>query len=330
MRLFTKLAIPIDVARDASVCLLVIVFSMGVGHFYTEGDQMHYIAAYEAMADSDLFNGFWIYKSHITTEEPVHFFISWIFSSVIGANKLFVMSLSNGLLAFLLIRVVKKIGGATSVAYVFVLSNYYFIVVYLTAERLKFSFIFLLLALLALERPKAPYLLFLFSVLSHMQMLILLVAREFQRLALAIVRMFQRLSFSKSLISYLIALVFAMFVFFHFFGEYLLWKVPQYMGAVGLSSVWQTALFMLMTLAYVSDRMQVILFFIPIVVASLVVGPERVVIIAYFVFVYYAVQYRRGLNYGIGLSALYFGLKSIGFLANIFSTGQGFSDGLAE
>lgn len=330
MKFFKKLAIPIDLARDVSACLFVIAFSMGMGQFYTEGDQMHYIAAYEAIADSDLLNGFLIYKSYITTQEPGHFFVSWIFSSVIGFNKLFAMSLSNGLLAFLLIKLVKKIGGAPSVAYLFVLSNYYFFVMYLTAERLKFSFIFLLAAMLVIERPKAPYLLFVFSVLSHMQMLILLVAREFERYSLSTVRMFQRISVNKSLILRLIMIFIAMFVLFYIFGEYLLWKVPQYMGASGLSSIWQSTLFMLMALVYVKNKRQIVLLFIPIIVTSFIVGPERVVIIAYFIFVYFAIQYKRGLNYGIGLTMLYFGIKSVGFLFNILNTGQGFSDGLPE
>lgn len=330
MRFFKKISIPIDVISDIAVCLLVVLFGLVLGQLYINGDQMHYIAAYEAIANSDLLSGFWIYKSHITTEEPVHFFVSWIFSSVIGLDKIFAMSLSNGLLAFLLIRVVRQIGGAPLVAYTLVLSNYYFIVMYLTAERLKFSFIFLLLALLVSARPRAPYLLFIFSVLSHMQMLILLAAREFQRFVLVTIRIFKRFSIKKSFISYIIALLFAMIVFFLFFGEYLLWKVPQYMGALRLSSIWQTTVFMLITLIYGKNRSNVILFFTPIVAASLIVGPERIVIIAYFVFVYHAIQYKRGLNYGIGLSALYFGFKSIGFLSNIINTGQGFSDGLPE
>lgn len=330
MRLFTKLAIPIDVAKDVSVCLVVIAVSMGLGRLYTEGDQMHYIAAYQAIADSDLFNGFLIYKSHITTVEPGHFFISWIFSSIVGFNKLFAMSLSNGLLAFLFIKLVKKIGGAPSIAYLFVLSNYHLFVLYLSAERLKFSFIFLLLAMLLIERTKASHLLFIFSALSHLQMLILLVAREFERYFLSILKMLQRLSVKKSIISRLIMICIVSFALFYVFGEYLLWKIPQYMGSSGLSSIWKPTLFMLMTLVYVKNRGQVVLFFIPIIVISLIVGPERVVIMAYFVFVYYAIQYRRGLNYGIGLTLLYFGMKSIFFLSNILNTGQGFSDVLPE
>lgn len=303
---------------------------MAIGQFYTQGDQMHYIAAYQALADFDLFNGFLIYKSHITTEEIGHFFISWIFSSIIGFNKIFAMSLSNGLLAFVFIRLVKKIGGAPFVAYLFVLTNYYFFVMYLTAERLKFSFIFLILAVLVMERPKAPYLLFIFSVLSHMQMLIILVAREFVRYSLSSVRMIQMLSIKKSLILRLIAIFIAIFVLFYVFGEYLLWKIPQYMGGSGVSSIWQTILFMLMTLVYVKNRREVVLFFIPVITASFIVGPERVVIIAYFIFVYHAIQHKRGLNFGIGLTMLYYFIKSIGFISNVLNSGQGFSDGLPE
>lgn len=324
MQNFVKLRISVSGLKDISVCLLVVAFSMILGHFYREGDQMHYIAAYDAIENAGLFNGFLIYKSHVTTEEPIHFFISWIFSSLIGMNKLLAMSLSNGLLAFLLIKLVRKLGGSLSVAYVFVLTNYYFWVMYLTAERLKFSFIFLLLTLLTLGRPKATYILFSISILAHLQMLILLLAREFERFSQAVFRFLTQLSVSKRFLRYFVAILILALVFLYYFVEYLLWKIPQYIKGGDLSSLWQVTLFMFLTLFFVKNWWRTILFFIPIGIASLVVGPERVVIIAYFVFFYYAVQYRRGLNYGIGLTTLYFGLKSIGFIFNILSTGQGF------
>lgn len=324
MRYPEKVMISSNVVKDSLVSLLVVLLSMWVGQFYTEGDQMHYMAAYEALVNSELFNGFWIYKSHITTEEPIHFFITWIFSSVFGANKLFVMSLSNGLLAYLVIRVVRKNGGVPSVAYTLVLTNYYFFVVYLTAERLKFAFIFFLVALLSLNRPKSQCLLFLLSVLSHMQMLIILVAGVFRRVVTVILQALHRHSIGKSIIVYLIGLIFALGVFLYFFGAYLMYKVPQYMHGGGVASIWQAMIFMLLTLVYIRNGVEIFLFFIPIVVASLVVGPERVVILAYFVFVYYSVQYKGGLNYGIGFTTLYFGIKAVGFLVNIFNTGQGF------
>jgi len=318
------MSVKFSIVKDILVCFTVVLISLGVGQFYLEGDQGKYILAYEAIENSDLSSGFLVYKAYIATEEPLHYIISWIFSSFLGMNKLFAMSLLNGYLAFLFIKLVKKIGGSAFVAYVFVLTNYYFLVLYLTAERLKIAFIFLLLALLFLRRPKASYLLFLLAVLSHFQMLIIFLAREFERLAVMIVRVFQRLSISKSYAIYLIVLALAIGAFFYLFGGYLLWKVPQYMKAFELGSVWQTTLFMLMTLAYTRNRKQVILFFIPIISASLVVGPERVVIMSFFLFTYYAFQYRHGLNYGIVITSIYFGLKSIGFLVNIFDTGQGF------
>lgn len=314
-----------DSLTDTFVCFIVILLTLFVGRYYTEGDQNHYIQAYEDIKDSSLYYGFWVYRSHITTLEPIHYVISWFFSSIMGIDKLLSMSLSNGLLAFLFIRFVRHIGGFPFVSYIIVLTNYYFFVVYFTAERLKFAFIFLLLALLVSAHSKLRYLFFSLSILSHMQMLIFVVAGAFERVLLELAVVFKRFRLNKSLLLYLGVMLIFVGLFYYVFGDYLLWKVPQYIRTMSLGSLWQTSLFMLLTLLYSKRKVLALLYFMPILLASLIVGPERIVIIAYFVFFYHAVQYKRGGNFGIIISTIYFSFKSIEFIDNIFSTGQGFS-----
>ena len=92
-------------------------------------------------------------------------------------------------------------------------------------------------------------------------------------------------------------------------------------------AIFQVSIFLIMTLLYVKKyKLTVIFGYIPIIIVSFIVGPERIVIIAYFIFLYYALQYNKGFNLGIGLTSIYFALKSIDFLINVIHTGQGFSD----
>jgi hypothetical protein len=150
--------------KDISVCLLVFILSFVIGIYYTESDLQHYIAAYKAIENSGLLDGFSVYISFITTEEPIHYLIIWVLSSVIGIDKLLSMSLFNGLLSFLFIRFIRINGGASLVAYTIVLTNFYFMALYFAGERLKFSFILLLLALLTVRRTKESYLFFMLSI----------------------------------------------------------------------------------------------------------------------------------------------------------------------
>jgi hypothetical protein len=82
---------------------------------------------------------------------------------------------------------------------------------------------------------------------------------------------------------------------------------------------------MLLACFYSKNILRVVLFFIPLIVSSAIVGPERIVFISYFFFLYYAVQNNRGINLGVAFTVIYFSVKSCLFLYNIITTGQGFN-----
>ena len=60
------------------------------------------------------------------------------------------------------------------------------------------------------------------------------------------------------------------------------------------------------------------------VIAVFMVGGDRVNIFGYFAFLYYGLQIRRGWNFGVLATSLYFTYSSIGFLINVFQLGDGF------
>jgi len=325
MQKFNRLRISIESATIYSTSFLVFFLSVLFAPMYTGGDQVAYTSAYSAIAGSDFIAGFVIYKSIIATVEPMHYTVAWLFSSVMAVDKIIAMSVLNGILAILFLKVVVRLGGALSIGCFLILTNFYFLVMFFTAERLKIGFLFLLLVPLLQHKPKASYLFYLFSVLSHVQMLLLLIGREFERFTTAFTKFIKRLKFRVSQISYVVLIGFLALLFLLAFSDYLLWKVPQYMKGFSFLSILKTSLFLFLTLIYSRDRGGSILIFIPVLVASGLLGSDRVVIMAYSIFFYTAIQYKGGFNFGIALTSLYYGLKSIGFVFNVFNTGQGYS-----
>ena len=143
--------------------------------FYYDGDQVNYINAYNNMHGSSLFEGFLIYQSSITTLEPIHFFLTWIFTNL-NIDKILIMSIINSLLSLLLARILQKLNTNSIIIYFILFTNFYLLVLYFSAERLKFSFIFLSLALLNFENKKKLILFLLLSIFTHLQNIIIIFA----------------------------------------------------------------------------------------------------------------------------------------------------------
>ena len=81
-----KIKIKFDTLLMLSAGLFIFLFSLYVAPFHRNGDQAHYLAAYEEMRGLNLNDGLMVYQSYLFTEEPIHFLISWFFSNV-GMSK---------------------------------------------------------------------------------------------------------------------------------------------------------------------------------------------------------------------------------------------------
>lgn len=73
------------------------------------------------------------------------------------------------------------------------------------------------------------------------------------------------------------------------------------------------------------NKLQVFLIFIPLFGAVYFLGGERVNMMGYFVFLFYALQHKRGFNLGILATSAYFLYVNIIFVDNIIKHGEGFN-----
>lgn len=301
------------------------IFSLFIGNLYVDGDQIYYTEAYRLVKGLDLVEGFFLYRSQISSEEPIHFFIIWIFSNI-GVEKNLLMSLMNAFLILVITRILLIWKVNRFIIFSTIVTNFYILVLFFSAERLKFSIIFILLSILIINKKKTSLFFAILSVLTHTQTSLLIIASSFGNF------MSNILNINKS---FFLNLNFWKLIFIIFFGvtlfllkEHLSSKFSSYSDISKsksfIENAWQSIIFLLFSLWYSKRRVATFFLFTIIILSASLVGSDRITILAYFFFMSYALRINRGFNLGVVLSIIYFGFKSTIFLSNIFQFGHGF------
>lgn len=325
---------PISCGRNyglgaAGVALFVFIASLLFAPFYFSGDQTFYRLTYENMAGRNLIEAYSLYPKYMSSSEFVHFFVVWL-ASGFGIEKNLVMATVNGLLAFFLMRLFEKWRVSLFVASSICITNFYMLVLYFAAERLKFGVLFFIMSAYYLQNKKTSLALSLLAVASHVQILIPYAALLSPRFFLS--------RFFRSLLTYklrykgilvpILVFVTGVALIWIFLGYQISSKFEYYAAAqsgkndplVFLQSI---SIFGI-TLLYTKKRFEVVLKFIPIFIVVFLIGGDNVNLFAFAIFIFYASTYKRGLNFGILISSIYFAYKSVNFIGRIIETGQGF------
>ncbi|MBV1899521.1 MAG: hypothetical protein KUG63_09160 [Cycloclasticus sp.] len=282
------------------------------------GDQVHYRMVYEKLGSLDLIEGYSFYNQALSAYELGHFILSWLFARVLEQNIF--IACANLFLGYFAMQLFKKWGVSLFIAAPIVLTNFYFLVLYFSAERLKFGVLFFLISMLCFDRLRCFYSAIFFAIISHFQMLIIYSGQLFCYLAQKLAYFFQTLLLSKRLL--------LLMVFFFLLGfltlDALLIKFDAYLEFRGVSNLFRITIFLALALFYSKKRTETVLVFIPLIVAVILVGGERVNMFGYFAFLYYALPVNRGVNVGVLVTSTYYTYWSVFFLKNIIEYGDGF------
>lgn len=301
------------------VSLLVFVISLIIAPYYVNGDQSSYIKVYNELPSLGLIDGYYYYHKYLTAIEIVPFLLSYIFSFVVDKD-LFV-ALFNSILSYVILIFLTRLNTSFFVSSITVLTNFYLYVLYFAAERLKFGVLFFVLSLLFLNRRKAFLIVSLISIQSHMQMIIIYSALALDFVVGQVKKFCISLKFSKSLLFVGIVLIGA----FLLFSDNIVHKISTYqINSSGLSGLWKVLILFLGSLFYSRDKYKVFTVFIVLFIFTYLLGGDRINMLSFFVFFYYALQVNRGINLGVLLSTIYFLYKSYFFIGNIINYGNGF------
>lgn len=295
------------------------IFSYFVMPFYVGGDQIHYRGYYDGVSSLGFMEGFQYYKSMLGTEEPGYFLLTFALSGVVEKDLL--MSLLNGCLVFFVVLWCCRINVS-----LFVLAllpfNFYILVLFFSAERLKLSLLFLVMALIC--TGVARYFLLLCGFFSHVQTLLLAGGKlfsSFVTLSTPLLRGKVGRGMFVVLVGFGFVCILAYLMRDHLVAKF----IYYYQSSGGVINIVKPLIFILATLFYAPRRtVESLSMHFPVLLAALLVGGDRVVIFSYLIFMYYALQVGRGFNFGVLLFAVYFFVKGMFFLDDIFSHGQGF------
>lgn len=310
------------------VTFFVFISSLLFAPFYFAGDQVFYGLTYESMRGLDLRGAYSVYPEYMSSKELVHFFVIFL-ASGLGIGKNLVMAAVNSLLAYFLMKLFKQWRVSLLIASLICITNFYILVLYFAAERLKFGVLFFIMSALYLRHKKTSLAISFLAVISHIQLIIpyaaLLFSKFFSNLGLKSFLTF-KLSYKNICISILVV---AMSILIWTLLSYQIVSKFEYYVKVQdekndpLGYLRIILLFGL-TFLYTKKRSEVILKFIPLFIAVYFLGGDGVNLFAYAIFMSYALTYKHGLNFGVLITSTYFAYKSVDFIMRIIETGQGF------
>lgn len=303
------------------VCILTIAFSYFFSLYYVKGDQLLYTSFYNDVKGTNFLKAFVMYRNYLDASEPIYFIIVYLASNFISKNVF--MALVNGVFMYFL----SKLMMSYKISKLFILSlvfNFYFITLFLSLERLKFSLLFFVLFLYCFQKRKTRIFFLVLSLLSHAQTILLLISDYINRFLKSVVSVFSTFKIKKSPYIAIVLVLAALFLFF--LQGHISRKIEYYIrGGLSISNIVKPVIFMLLTFfLYKRNFGKIFLMFLPFIFVSYVLGEKRVVIFTYFFFLYLSFKRSPHINIYIMIPSVYFIYRGLIFLNNILLYGDGY------
>ena len=287
--------------------------------FATGGDQEFYREFYANVFGLNFGEAYVYFFKTLGTQEPGYFILIYALSGVI--EKSFFMSFLNAWLGYCIAYwlSLNKVSAIVLVPLVF---NFYLMVLFFSAERLKLALLFFML--MAISSGWKKNVLMLASLASHVQLAVLFMSQAFRSIEKPFLRLFLYMNVQKPAAKHFVLLL-LMALGTIFLWDHVMSKLYYYEGKENIISLWKPLVFLIFTMFYArNDFFNVFVQHLVIIVASLVVGEERLVIFSYLIFMSYAIKVNRGVNIGVLLTSAYFFIKGLDFMYNIYVYGDGF------
>lgn len=314
------MTIKYDVFLNIIVIVFIFCMSLYIGSYYVNGDQLHYIAFYNAIPFiSSYTNLLHIYRAMLSSNAYSYLFIMYFFANI-GLNHLLVVAILNSLLAYSMLLLFQTWKVNKFVYIIFIVTNFYILVLFFAAERLKVGFLFFIFSMLYYKKPLKFIFFTSLSIMGHAQMVILYSAIFFEKVANKFFK-YKNIKFNWRIFLSIIIVIFSLLAM----SKQIEIKLHSYNNVYGVEGYYKSIIFLFMALWYSNNKRETIFIFLPLFFAIYFVGDIRINMFSYFIFLYYALRVKNGLNFGILITSLYFLMESIIFLYKIFTYGNGFT-----
>ena len=303
---------------------IVLALALGIAAFFFyrylldhvySGDPFYYQNYYDHLLGRDLVSAMIMQRDYLGSSELIYPIVAWIGSNA-GVERNLLMSVFDGLMYAIAFAALMKYK-SNYIFIILLLSNFYFLVLSTSAERLKFSYIILLFALLMVGRTRAVFLAI--APLAHFQTFI-------TEVALLIWYFSGRLSLRTKVLT-VIAVGITTLTIFYFFSNALISKFSSYQGSHGIIDILPSLLVLILSMLVFRNKASALFAILPLVILVLILGGERINMITVTIFIYLALAERRTGHPLILIIMAYFSIKSIGYVHNIILYGNGFVTG---
>lgn len=310
-----------DLILAMPVGILAFLASLSMLGAYTAGDQLAYRAFYDKVHGVEAGTVPIVQAVTTGSAEPLYGYMIWGASNA-GFDKDIFISVLNAIFAGLLFLFLRKHRvGALAMALIF--TNFYLVTLFTSVERLKLAYIFLTAAAL-LTGWKAALALLL-SMTAHFQSLIMIVAVIATKLGS---RDLVRRHVTRNQLAYiLLGLPVALAGFAVFALRFLpaiQGKIASYTNGSQLASLASIGLLLIVGLLVLRQKQAFVIGLLPLMLATVIFGAFRINILAVTLFLYLAIIERRTGHPAVIALLIYFSLKTIPFLENVYTWGDGY------
>lgn len=322
MRYLSIAAVGLNDRLALAVGLLVFLLTYWLAPYYFGGDQIGYRAAYSIGAGTGLRDARELYELRVSGSDYFHFFLVWIASNL-EVSKNVLMSVANGFLAAYTWKLFCEWGADGRIAAAIVLTNFYMLVMYFAAERLKFGMLFLMLSLISIRSYRQSTIFAVLAAISHVTPLGVGISFWIKDMALGL-----RTKWDFRQSCWIAGAAIVIFGMMFLERAMLLGKWNTYISSRPAFHVWDVtpALLMLAGAIYYSRQLcDPLLRMGPLLVTICFLGGSRLNMLLYFIFLYYALRVRGGFNVGVLATGVYLGWKSVLFIQNVLRHGDGFA-----
>jgi hypothetical protein len=304
------------------IALFGFFISLNLLNNYTHGDQIVYHIFYEKIAGLSYWDVGPVAKNVIASNEPLTWLVLWVGSNM-GIQKNVWISLLNVVLMTGLFALLMR-HKAPWYAVLLIFTNFYFLVLITSAERLKIAYIFLTYAFLMGSGKR--YLFLLFAPLAHLQSVIFLAGLVLSALHEQIRHLIQRFKINKRLFSQSVVLALVATPLVFLLKNGIISKLNAYADAFSFSwfAFANISLLLLVATIATTNKLRMVLALSLMIFAIAVVGGDRVNMVAVTLALGILMFEQRLRHPLVLLLLLYFSFKSIPYVKNIYTFGDGF------
>ncbi|GAB5351851.1 hypothetical protein [Qipengyuania sp. 483] len=307
-RLWQKRNLLIAVAVGAAA----FVFYNFVLYNYYYGDPAHYQRYYDSLIGRDVIWALRSQSDYLGSSELIYPIVAWIGSNAL-IERYVLMAAIDGVMYAIIFNTLRMYRCHPLFIALF-LTNFYVIVLATSAERLKFAYIFLFLALMTVGRIRLVWAAL--APLAHFQSLI-------THGSIFIWHFFSHLS-ARMKVAIGAGTAIGGIALLYFFSTALLAKFASYQGQGGLLDILSGLALFGIALAIFHNRTRIFVTFAPLIGLTFVLGSERMNMVTFTTFIYLCLVENKTKHPAVLAVMIYLSAKSFGFIDNVLKYGNGF------